>query len=113
MPAVERWRTYLERLPAATKVLVLFPPAHISTQPAAGSAESRRQGACKARIADLVRARGGGAVVDMRFPSAITAEDANYWDPLHYRLAVADRVTSILAEAAKGRNSDQAARLLP
>ena len=29
-------------------------------------------------------------------------EDANYWDPLHYRVAIADRLAMTLHDAVRG-----------
>ena len=42
---------------------------------------------------------------DFMIPSAITQNDDNYWDALHYRVAIADRLASELAEASRGEAS--------
>jgi hypothetical protein len=33
----------------------------------------------------------------------VTRDDASYWDPLHYRVGVADRIVAALREARAGR----------
>jgi hypothetical protein len=39
----------------------------------------------------------------------ITREDAKYWDPLHYRLPIAQRLTRSIAEVVQGsRDGDDA-----
>ena len=38
-------------------------------------------------------------VVDFRIPSPVTTEDSNYWDPLHYRVGIAERILAALAQA--------------
>jgi hypothetical protein len=35
-------------------------------------------------------------------PSPITLDDDNYWDPRHYRIAIAERLARDLAAAAHG-----------
>jgi len=60
---------------------------------------------CKAHIA-AIGARRGATVVDFRRPSPVTTEDANYWDPLHYRLGLVERIVAALAAArATGRDA--------
>jgi hypothetical protein len=51
--------------------------------------------------------------VDFRIPSRVTREDSNYWDPLHYRIGIADRIVAALVEASAGRESpDEFYRIL-
>jgi hypothetical protein len=47
-------------------------------------------------------------VLDFRIPSSITRDDANFWDSLHYRVAIADRLAAALRDPprAEGRSSD-------
>jgi hypothetical protein len=44
-------------------------------------------------------------VVDFMRPSPITTVDDNYWDPLHYRIGVADRIARDLVAADRGETS--------
>jgi hypothetical protein len=43
--------------------------------------------------------------VDFMLPSPITLADDNYWDALHYRVAIADRIAHDLATAEHGEAS--------
>ena len=44
-------------------------------------------------------------VVDFMLPSPITDDDDNYWDALHYRVGIADRIVHDLAAADRGEAS--------
>lgn len=103
-PALPWLDALLARVPQGAAITLAFMPVHVNAQPTPGSAEAARDAACKARIAEIGR-RHGAAVIDFRFPSPVTTEDSNYWDPLHYRIGVAERIVQALAEArASGRD---------
>jgi hypothetical protein len=74
------------------RVVLVFMPAHIAAQPVPGSKDAAKESECKARIAALARRYGALPVIDFRIRSEITSNDQNYWDQLHYRLPIADRV---------------------
>lgn len=106
-PALPWLDALLARVPRGTAVTLAFMPIHVNAQPAPGSAEAARDAACKARIAGIGQ-RHGAAVVDFRFPSPVTTEDSNYWDPLHYRVGLAERIERALGEArATGRDDPE------
>lgn len=113
IPALDWLGALVRDVPAATRVVLLFPPLHVGGQPAAGSREAAGDAACKQRAADLVAGRAA-AVLDYRWPSALAREDSNFWDPLHYRLAIAARIVRDVAGAVAGTVPDQdgGARLL-
>jgi len=73
-------------------------PAHIGFQPQPSSAKAARLDECKARIAEIAR-RHNAVFVDFNIPSEITTNDDNYWDPLHYRLPIAERIVADIEEA--------------
>jgi len=73
------------------RVLLVFMPVHQAAQPRAGSAAAAREAECKWRIA-LLAAQAGWPALDFRIASGITTVDSNYWDALHYRLDIAERV---------------------
>ena len=93
----------LAALPAETRVVLFFVPYHVSAQAQPGSAEAQRWAACRTAVARIAAARPGTVVADFMIPSPITREDTHYWDPLHYRIGIADRLARGLAEAAAGR----------
>jgi hypothetical protein len=102
-PALDRLVATLAELPNETRLLILFPPAHLAIQPAPGSFKAAVEAECKERVAAIV-AYHHGTTVDFRIASPITSEDANYWDPLHYRLPIAKRVAEALERAAAGKS---------
>jgi hypothetical protein len=89
-PALPWLDESLAALPDAKKVL-LFPPVHAVSIPAAGSYGEARETECKTRVAAIARRRGA-MLADWRFVSPLTAEDSNFWDGLHYRLPIAYRL---------------------
>ena len=87
-PALAWLDTLLSRVPAQTQVMLLLPPIHVAAQAKPGSRDDEVDGACKAAIAGIAR-RHEAAAIDFRYASALTREDSNYWDKLHYRLPIA------------------------
>lgn len=101
------WRfpalTWMEELIAKggwQRVLLVFPPVHVTAQPVPGSLSAARETECKKRIA-AIGSRHKAPVIDFRIDSDITTRDENYWDPLHYRVAIADRIAASVAEAVQ------------
>jgi hypothetical protein len=78
--------------------VLAYMPAHIAAQPTPGSAGEARLEECKARIAAMAR-RHKAHFVDFNIHSDITANDANYWGPLHYRLPIAERIVEGIGRA--------------
>jgi hypothetical protein len=104
-PALGWLEMMLGKVPASASVIVTTMPIHIAVQPRPGTWEAAVDQECKARIAEVGR-RHGAAVVDFRVPSPVTKADSNYWDPLHYRVGIAERIIASLAEArATGRDA--------
>ena len=99
-------REALAALPPGTRALLFFAPSHIGQQGVPGSAAALRFAACKAGVVRAVAGLGVPAADFMR-DSPITRDRSNYWDPLHYREPIADRLAADLALAAAGRaNAD-------
>ena len=102
-PALALLGPALRAIPAGARVVLFFPPAHVEQQGEAGSRTAVRWAECKRRVVAIAGgwaiAGGRAAVVDMLVPSAITRDRANYWDPLHYRVAVAGRIAALLGGA--------------
>ncbi|MGH6791915.1 MAG: hypothetical protein ACRECF_04160 [Methyloceanibacter sp.] len=80
------------------RVVLAFMPAHVAIHPEPGSAKAARQEECKARIAAIAR-RHNATFIDFNIRSDITANDDNYWDALHYRLPIADRIVKGIEQA--------------
>jgi hypothetical protein len=86
------------------RVLLVYPPVHVVAQPRPGTREALAEAECKARIASIAAVRQV-PVIDFRLASDVTTRDENFWDPLHYRVAIAERIAAGIAEAlATGRD---------
>jgi hypothetical protein len=103
-PALELLNRDLARLPPTTTKLLFFVPYNHVLLPQRGPAAAA-WGECKRRVADLATDLAGAVVVDFMIPSPITSADNNYWDGLHYRVGIADRLAQDLALAARGDSS--------
>lgn len=88
--------TVLSKLPASSRKVLVFMPVHVAEQFRPGMTGVGAE--CKDRIAGIARRRGA-SLIDWRIPSVLTREDSNYWDDLHFRLPVADRIVRDTAMA--------------
>lgn len=95
-PALGLLRKVLAGLPAGTRKVLFFTPYHVSQQGAPGSATAERWAECKRRAA-AIAGQAGAELLDWMVPSPITRDRANYWDPLHYRVGIAERLSRGLA----------------
>jgi hypothetical protein len=95
----------LAHLPAEVKKYLLLPPVHIHMLPEPGSRREAHEAECKRRIATIARQRGA-TLVDWRIASPISSEDNYFWDPLHFRVPIADRLIDDLEHIVnEGRES--------
>jgi hypothetical protein len=97
-PALAWLDTMLGELPASSLKVLAFMPVHVAAQRWPGTREAAVEAECKARIAAIGRARSA-KVIDWRIASPITTNDSNYWDGLHYRLPIAQRIARELIAA--------------
>lgn len=110
LPALDLLRADLASLPQGTRALLFFAPINAEQHGAPGSATGRNWAACKAGAAAVARA-AGVELRDFLIPSPITGTRANYWDPLHYRESVAQRLAEDLGTGA--REGEDWVRLAP
>jgi hypothetical protein len=104
-PAIEQLHDDLSRLAESTRKILFFVPYnHVLLQPASSSG-ALVWNECKRRIAKLATQIPNTLAVDFMLPSPITLADDNYWDALHYRVAIADRIAHDLATAEHGEAS--------
>ncbi len=104
-PAIPWLDALLNELPATTRRLLVYMPLHIAAQPTPGSLLAAQTELCKARI-DAIAVKNSAKVIDFAIYSSLTQEDSNYWDPLHYRLPIADRIVSGLKRALETGTDD-------
>ena len=104
-PALPLLAAGLQALPPATRKILFFTPGHVSQQGAPGSDFAAAWAACKAQVAAIAAGAPHTVVADFLIPSPITADQASYWDPVHYRVPIADRIMADLAAASAGRST--------
>jgi hypothetical protein len=104
-PALPWLDKSLASLPDETRKLLVFPPVHVRQLPMPGSPGEAREAECKRRITAIARRRGA-LLADFQIASPLSAEDSNFWDPLHYRLPIAYRLIDDLGHIMReGRES--------
>ncbi len=81
----------LATVPAGTRVILFLPPVSVEVQGSPGTKLAWRWAGCKREVAAIAR-RHGALALDFAIDSALTRSRDNYWDPVHYREAIARRV---------------------
>lgn len=93
----------MRRLDNATIKIIMFVPYHVTL-----IANNRaKYEACKNKILELTAEFQNIHLVDFMISSAITTNDSNYWDPLHYNKAVATKIAKLLSIAINSRRDQQ------
>jgi len=87
------------------QIVLVWMPVHVTVQPVPGSHESAREIECRTRISAIAE-HVGAVILDFRLPSAITTNDENYWDSLHYRVSIASRIVADIGRALETRQDD-------
>ena len=96
----------LAATPAQTRKLLFFPPITAEQQGAPGSELARRWASCKADVLRVVDATPNTVVVDFMIANAVTRNRSEYWDPLHYRIDVAERMMVAFGRVLNGDLQD-------
>jgi hypothetical protein len=104
-PALAWLDELMAQVPTSTRRVLALMPLHVAAQPTPGSEGDAKMNECKARIAAIGTKRGV-QVVDFSIASDITRNDANYWDPLHYRVPIASRIVAALKQAQNTMRND-------
>ena len=92
----------LASLPGQTRKVLFFVPYELAHQGTPGSADAAVWAECKRRIARIASSVPDTVLADFMIRSPITDNWRNYWDPMHYRHPIADRLARDLALAAHG-----------
>jgi hypothetical protein len=113
-PALDLLAADLQELPASTLRLLFFVPYHVGIQPASDDLDaSTAWSECRTRVLRIADETQHTVVVDFMRATPITLADDNYWDSLHTRVGIADRVARDLAAAARGETSEDYLILYP
>ena len=102
MPPMALLQRMVAATPEQTRLVLVFMPLYLGAQGAPGSGSAAVTEACKREVVAMARARPGTVVLDYWRASPITREPTNYWDPMHYRDAIAERMEGALSRAARG-----------
>jgi hypothetical protein len=95
LPLLQRFLTSVD--PGA-RVILVFPPRHVSAIPAAGSRGAGELDACKDAFRGLAETRSNTWMVDFLLDSPFTRHKDDFWDTLHYRGPVARAIEDRLAD---------------
>ncbi|MBI1384188.1 MAG: hypothetical protein GC150_04690 [Rhizobiales bacterium] len=106
LPALVWLEDVLAVAPREMLKLAIVIPVHVRAQPVPGSPAEAHEAECKRRIAEI-GARHGATVVDFRYPSPLTREDGNYWDALHWRLPIGQRIIEGALAAVEGKSGPE------
>ncbi len=92
----------LAAIPAATPKLLFLPPITAEQQGADGTELARVWATCKRSVLNVAAGVPNVTVVDFMLANAVTLDRGNYWDPIHYRITVAERMMSSLGQVWAG-----------
>jgi hypothetical protein len=104
-PAIEQLGPDLSSLADNTRKILFFVPYHHVLMSPPGSPGALVWNECKRRVARLAARTPNALALDFMLPSPITESDDNYWDALHTRVGIADRLARDLAAAERGEAS--------
>ncbi|HEV2550052.1 MAG TPA: hypothetical protein VGU20_22265 [Stellaceae bacterium] len=100
----------LRRFPPQTRMILMLVPYHVVAY--ASEALWPRYHFCKEALVSAARTLANAVVVDFMFPNDTTRDYRQYWDGLHYRLPVVQRVVEALRRAERGEETEGFARIL-
>ena len=97
-PALDLLAAHVAALPGNVQLVFVFAPPYLNTLPVAGSAAEGRLQACKARVREIAALRMNAGYLDLMVENAISRDERNYFDELHYTPAAADKVAEAIIE---------------
>jgi hypothetical protein len=103
--AIDRLLADLSVFPDGTRKILFFVPYDQKVMPPPDSPGALAWRECKQRVAAVAARVPNTIAVDFMRQSPITGVDDNYWDGMHYRIGIADRIARDLAAADRGEAS--------
>jgi hypothetical protein len=91
---------FLASLPTAVPVVLVIPPRYRDPEAAPTAPAVARQHACAAAYRKVAHGRAKTAMLDFIEQKDIAGPD-EFWDPIHYRAAVARRMEAAIAAALR------------
>ena len=105
-PTHDYLQSLLAQLPEESQKILYFVPYHHYHQAGKGSKGWHQYDQCKINITRLAESYQNIQVVDFMFPSALTQNDYNYWDPLHYSAEAASLIVKSFSEVQHGETQN-------
>lgn len=99
-PALAILADRFQTLPAPTLKILYLPPITIEQLGAEGTIDAARWASCRVAATRIAEATPNTVLVDFAYPNSVTTTRSSFWDPVHYRVPVANRVMQALARAA-------------
>ena len=90
--------------PGTIKILYM-PPIADEQLGAPGSWIAAKWQSCRSGAIRIAQANPNTILVDFAYSNPVTSTRSNFWDPVHYRVPIADRVMQALAIAATSGNA--------
>jgi hypothetical protein len=97
LPEVSRLDDVVKKLPADVAVVLAVPPTFYTTVPQPGTGAAAEREACNAALSRIVAGRPHSNFINFRVDNAMTRERANFVDFIHYRPALAARMSEGIA----------------
>ena len=92
-PAIARLDTAIGKIPSDVPIVLFVPPTFYTTVPQPGSVAAIEQEACNAALARTVAGRPRSRFINYRVDNALTRDRTNFADFIHYRGAIAERIS--------------------
>lgn len=96
-PAMQILANMLDAAPATTRIVLMWPPTHVSHQPAPLSPAGQTARQCEAAIKAVTMGRANVSIVNWGGDHDVNHEPANFHDETHYTKPVASRLTDAVA----------------
>jgi hypothetical protein len=98
LPLLQR---FIASVGDSARLVLVFPPRHVSAIPAPGSAAAAELDACKDAYRQLAETRSNTWVVDFLIDGPLTQHEDDFWDKIHYRGPVARAIEDRLADVLR------------
>jgi hypothetical protein len=97
--AVRRLGAFFAEVPPDASIVLLFLPRYATSLPAPGTEAERRQELCKSAFRAVAASRPRTIVIDLLLDGDMVRDSRNFWDRVHYREPLADKVEDAAAAA--------------
>jgi hypothetical protein len=104
-PDIARLDEVVKKLPADVAVVVVVPPTFYTKVAQPGTAAAAEREACNAALKRIVASRPHSNFINYRVDNALTRDEANFADFIHYRPSLASRMMKGIAASIQMGNA--------